>query len=105
MTAWAIYNKDGNGGKTLIREEREHLPPGYYFVREATESEVEGELGRRGQNLARLDANNAYRARKDVSTANLVATLIQFDTPEHDLIRNISPAEWETILAKLRGEL
>lgn len=101
---WAIYNKDvGKINRTIVREDTDKLPPGYFFVREATEAEVMGELDHRKREAALGEDARAYRHRPDVATANLVAHLIEFDNPDTDYVGNIPPKEWETILAKLRA--
>lgn len=41
---WAIYHGKGN---TLVQDERDYLPEGFEFAREATEGEVQDELERR----------------------------------------------------------
>lgn len=51
--AWNIYQKQcTRQTKVIVQDEDEELPPGFCFVREATESEVEDELARRKASLA-----------------------------------------------------
>ena len=48
--AWNIYRLDT--GAVIVREEDEEIKGGFSFIREATESEVADELGRRKTSLA-----------------------------------------------------
>ena len=48
--AWNIYRLDT--GAVIVREEDEEIEGGFSFIREATESEVADELGRRKTSLA-----------------------------------------------------